>query len=81
MRYNNLFSVKMSLTIAGDMSLRAGDLVHCDFAEISNKQEKTYSSKKSGIYMIVDVCHRITRTGCHTRLNLVRESIGRKSFK
>lgn len=81
MRYNNLFSVKLSLTIAGDMSLRAGDLVHCDFAEISNKQEKTYSSKKSGIYMIVDVCHRVTRIGCHTRLNLVRESIGRKSFK
>lgn len=81
MRYNNLFSVKLSLTIAGDMSLRAGDLVHCDFAEISNKQEKTYSTKKSGIYMIVDVCHRVTKTGCHTRLNLVRESIGRKSFK
>lgn len=80
MRYNNLFSIKLSLTIAGDMSLRAGDLVHCDFAEISNKSQKTYSTKKSGIYMIVDVCHRVTRTGCHTRLNLVRESIGRKSF-
>ena len=81
MRYNNLFSIKLSLTIAGDMSLRAGDLVHCDFAEISNSQQKTYSTKKSGIYMIVDVCHRIAKTGCHTRLNLVRESIGRKSFK
>ena len=80
MRYNNLFSIKLSITISGDFSLRAGDLVHCDFAEISNKSQKTYSNKKSGLYMIVDVCHRITSLGCHTKLNLVRESIGRKSF-
>lgn len=80
MRYNNLFNIKLSVAIAGDMSLRAGDLIFCDFPEITSNQTKSYSKKKSGIYMITDVCHRVTKNGCFTRLNLVRESIGRKSF-
>jgi len=78
MRYNNLFSTKLSIAIAGDMNLRAGDLLHCDFPEISSNETKSYSQKKSGIYMIIDVCHRITKNNCYTRLHLVRESIGRK---
>jgi hypothetical protein len=77
-RYNNLFTVKLSVAIAGDMSLRAGDLIHCDFPEISDKKNTLVSQKKGGVYMIVDVCHRITKNGCYTRMNLVRESIGRK---
>lgn len=81
MRYNNLFNIKLSIAIAGDMSLRAGDLLHCDFPEVTSNTTKSYSKKKSGLYMIVDVCHRITKNGCYTRLNLVRESIGRKPPK
>jgi len=78
MRYNNLFSIKLSIAIAGDMSLRAGDLIFCDFPEVSDKKNTLVSQKKGGIYLIVDVCHRITKNGCYSRLNLVRESIGRK---
>jgi hypothetical protein len=80
MRYNSLFSIKLSLTIAGDISIRAGDIIHCDFPEVSSKENKTYSQKKSGIYMVSDVGHRITKNSCYTTLNLVRESIGRKPF-
>lgn len=78
MRYNNLFSTKLSIAIAGDMNLRAGDLIHCDFPEVTSNETKSYSQKKSGIYMIIDVCHRVTKNNCYTRLNLTRESIGRK---
>jgi hypothetical protein len=78
MRYNNLFSIKLSISIAGDMSLRAGDLVFCDFPEVSSKKNTIVSQKKSGIYMIVDVSHHVTKNGCFTRANLVRESIERK---
>ena len=80
MRYNGLFTIKLSLTIAGDFSIRAGDIIHCDFPEISSKENITYSQKKSGIYMVSDVAHRITKNNCYTTLNLVRESIGRKPF-
>jgi hypothetical protein len=78
MRYNNLFSTKLSIAIPGDFDLRAGDLLHCDFPEVTSNTTKLVSQKVSGVYMIADVCHHITKNGCYTRLNLVRESIGRK---
>jgi hypothetical protein len=82
MRYNNLFTTKLLITIVGDFSLHVGDLIHCDFPEISDKQNQVYSYRKSGIYMIVDLCHLIRSNPgqTFTNLNLVRESIGRKSF-
>jgi hypothetical protein len=80
MRYNSLYAVKLSITISGDINLRAGDLVHCDFPQVSGESLRTVSMEKSGIYMIHDLCHRITKNGCYTRLNLVRDSIGRKPF-
>lgn len=81
MRYNSLFAIKLSIIIPGDFSIRAGDLLFCDFPEISDKKNTTYSNKKSGIYMVADIGHRITKNGCYTSLNLVRESIRRKSSK
>lgn len=81
MRYNQLFTHKMSIAIPGDFSLRAGDLIYCDFPEVSGKTSRVVSQKVGGIYMISDVCHRLTKNSCYTRLNLVRDSIYRKPFK
>jgi hypothetical protein len=78
MRFNNMFSIKLSIAIPGDMSLRAGDTVFCDFPEISGKKKRVVSQKKGGKYLIVDVCHYLSKNGCYTRLNMVRESIYRK---
>lgn len=80
-RYNNLFNVKLTVYIYGDLDLHVGDLIHCDFPEVSSKNVQSISQKKSGIYMIVDLSHLITSTGpTYTKLNLVRDSIGRKPF-
>ena len=81
MRYNQLFAHKLSIAIPGDFSLRAGDLIYCDFPEVSGKTSRVVSQKVGGIYMIADVCHRLTKNSCYTRLNLVRDSIYRKPFK
>ena len=81
MRYNQLFSHKLSIAIPGDFELRAGDLVFVDFPEVSGKRNRLVSQKIGGIYMISDLCNRLTKTGCYTRLNLVRDSIYRKPFK
>ena len=78
MRYNNLFSTKLSIVIPGDFSIHAGDLVHCDFPEITSNTSKLVSEKVSGVYMVSDLCHRITKNSCYTRINLVRDSIGKK---
>jgi hypothetical protein len=80
MRYNQLFTQKLSMTIPGDFGLRAGDIVYCDFPEITTKNMRSVSHKKGGLYMIVDLCHLITTNKTFTKLNLVRESIGRKPF-
>ena len=78
MRFNNMFSIKLSIAVPGDMNLRAGDIVFCDFPEISGKKIRVVSQKKSGKYLVIDVCHYLTKNGCFTRLNMVRESIYRK---
>jgi hypothetical protein len=77
-RYNNLFNVKLSIAIAGDLSLRAGDLIHCDFPEVSSKKNIIASKKTSGLYMIVDIATLFNSAGTFTRINLVRDTIGRK---
>ncbi len=80
-RYNGLFNVKLTIYLYGDIELHAGDLLHCDFPEVSDKKDQVVSQKKSGIYMIVDLSHLITPTGpTITKVNLVRDSIGRKPF-
>lgn len=79
-RYNQLFTIQLSITIPFDGSLRVGDIILCDFPEISSKKTQPVSNKKSGIYMIADLCHYMTpRKGCYTKLNLVRDSYGRKT--
>lgn len=77
-RYNNLFNVKLSITIPGDFGIHAGNLIECDFPEVSSKDLKIVSKKKSGLYMVVDVAHRIHQTGYYTTLHLARESIYKK---
>jgi hypothetical protein len=74
-RYNNLFNTRLNIVITGDFSIKAGDILTCDLPEISGKAARIISNKKSGNYLVIDVAHRISSTGCFTSLNLVRESI------
>lgn len=77
-RYNNLFTVKLSITIYADFGLHAGDILEIDFPEISGKDNTIVSNKKSGKYMIIDIAHRIHATGFYSVLHLARESIYKK---
>ena len=73
-RYNNLFNTRLNIVIPGDFSIFAGDILECDFPEVSSKVSKIISNKKSGRYLVIDVAHNITKSYCYTSLNLVRES-------
>jgi len=81
-RYNQLFMVKINITIAADFSLEAGELIFVDFPEQSSKSNPTYNERMSGVYMISALCHRITPGNkdyqAITSLELVRDSYGRK---
>ena len=76
MRYNQLFTVKTEITIPGDFSIKAGDVIECDFPKLSGDEQKETNSETHGTYMVASVCHRITPTSSTSSLSLVRDSFG-----
>ena len=81
MRYNQLFTIKTNVIIAGDFSLRAGDLIYCEFPKLEGNNVSENNPQSGGIYMIASLCHRVTSRDCFTSLSLVRDSYGRTPFK
>lgn len=81
-RYNQLFTIVLNIVIAGDYSHRAGNLIYCDFPELSSDRTQVVSGKNSGIYMIASLIQQLDARGStYTQLTLVRDSYGRKPFK
>jgi hypothetical protein len=76
MRYNQLYSVKTTITIPGDFSLHAGDAIFIDAPELAT-ETKDVSKENGGLYIIADLCHYISPKETYTKLNLVRDSFGR----
>ena len=52
MRYNQLFSVKTNITIPLDYSIKAGDIVKCDFPQVSGDNNMEKNEQTGGIYMV-----------------------------
>ena len=79
MRYNQFFSTKVTVTVPGDFSLHAGDLIQIDSPELSNKDVQDLNKQFGGFYVISELCHYISlANGGYTKLTLVRDSVGRK---
>ena len=77
--YRQKMSTSAEIVIAADFSLNAGDLIYCEFPELSTKVTTIGSrTRKSGIYMIADLCHYGDRGNAFTGLHLVRDSYGVK---
>jgi len=81
MRYNQMFSIKINIMIAGDFSLRAGDMIYCEFPKLSIEPNTEKNKKSGGLYMISSLCHNITPRQTYTSLTLVRDTFGIKKFK
>jgi len=79
MRYNQLFTIQKTVTIPGDFSLSAGDAIFIDIPEAGDdKSNQKPNQATGGLYIISDLCHYITPNRCLTKLNLIRDSYGRK---
>lgn len=83
MRYGQLFNIQTNVTISGDFSLRAGDLIYCDFptTSVDSRSKNDPNKETGGIYMIAGLCHRMTKGKTSTNLTLVRDTFGRIPFK
>ena len=79
MRYNQMFAIKINITIAANFDLCAGDLIKCEFPHISTDPNTSTNDKSGGIYMISSLCHRLTTRDAYTSLTLVRDTFGKKS--
>ena len=80
MRYNQMFSIKINIMIAGDFRLRAGDLIRCEFPRLSTESNTRPNKVSGGLYMIASLCHNITPRETYTSLTLVRDTFGSKPF-
>ena len=78
MRYNQLFTVKTNIVVSGDLTIKAGDLIECDFPELSSGNPTNFNEESGGIYMVADICHKITPSECLTSMGLIRDSYGKK---
>ena len=78
--YRQKMSTSAEIVIAADFSLNAGDLIYCEFPELSTKVTTIGSrTRKSGIYMIADLCHYGDVGNSFTGLHLVRDAYGAKT--
>ena len=73
MRYNQLFTIQLTITIPGNFAIRAGDTVKCTFPELDSAKNTGKNPKTKGIYMVAHVCHKITSENTLTSLSLVRD--------
>ena len=81
-RMNQLFALETTITIPGDFSLHAGDPVYVDAPELKDESTSMDKNKQTGgNYIIADVCHYLSAKHTLTKLNLVRDSFGRKPIQ
>ena len=78
MRMNQLFSEKTSVVIPGDFSLHAGDAIFVDAPQLTADKTDDVNKESGGLYIIADLCHYISPQETYTKINLIRDSFGRK---
>ena len=78
MRYNSVFSQKLSMTIPSNTNLEAGDIIECEFA-LTTQEKNTIDTEQSGLYMIKELCHHFDVSGSYTSLTLIKDTFGTKA--
>ena len=78
MRYNTLFTQILTMTIPLNTNLTAGNIINCEFPRIDVEKRKEPDQEQSGLYMIKKLTHFFDSSGSYTKLQLVRDTTGRK---
>ena len=78
MRYNQLMTQVIEVTIPLNLAINAGSLIRCEFPSLENTERKEADPDTSGLYMIKELAHFFDANGSYTQLKLVRDSFGRK---
>lgn len=82
MRLNQINTMKISMTLPGDFTLHAGDAVKVDSPQLSaarqSRKRQKVDDQTGGLYIIRDLCHYMTKDVTYTKVNVVRDSFGKK---
>ena len=78
MRYNQIFTQVVDITIPLNTNLNAGSIIRCEFPQLSNVKRKQPDPELSGLYMIKELAHYFDGKGSYSKLKIVRDSSGRK---
>ena len=78
MRYNQLMSQIVEITVPLNTNLTAGVVIRCIFPSIDRSKRKSPDVQSSGLYMIRELAHYFDNKGSYTKLKIVRDSSGRK---
>ena len=78
MRYNQLMSQIVEITVPLNTNLNAGGVIRCIFPSIDRSKRKSPDVQSSGLYMIRELAHYFDNKGSYTKLKIVRDSSGRK---
>tara|TARA_B100000378_G_scaffold275582_1_gene271896 strand:- start:560 stop:1873 length:1314 start_codon:yes stop_codon:yes gene_type:complete len=79
MRYNTLFTQILTMTIPLNTNLMAGDILECEFPRIDVEDRKEPDQEQSGLYMIKKLTHFFNAEGSYTKVQLCRDTDGRKA--
>ena len=78
MRYNQLFTQVLEITVPLNSKLTAGNIIRCEFPLTGDTKRKEPDPETSGLYMIKELAHYFDGKGSYSKLKLVRDSFGRK---
>ena len=82
-RLNQMNNFKISITLPGDFTLHAGDTVFVDSPMLDATTNRGDAASRvddqsGGLYIIRDLCHYMSPESTYTKINVVRDSVGRK---
>jgi hypothetical protein len=75
-RYNLLFSQALNILIPLNVKLKVGDIIYCEFPEMSAGRSKEIDPESSGLYLIRELRHHFSSTQNTTSIKLMRDSYG-----
>jgi|TARA_R100000479_G_scaffold176446_1_gene130930 hypothetical protein len=75
-RYNLLFTQALNILIPCNTKLKVGDVIYCEFPEMSAGESKEIDPESSGFYLIRELRHHFSANQNTTSLKLMRDSYG-----
>ena len=75
-RYNLMFTQGLNILVPCNVSLKIGDVIHCEFTEMDSGTSREPDKQISGRYLIRELRHHFSSKQNTTSLKLMRDSYG-----